>query len=599
MTVSAATPSITYAANGVATVYAYPFKTFLASHLVATLDGVTVTNYTVSGLGADGGGNLTFSPAPLGELVIRRILPLSRSADYQAGGAFREDQVDQDQDIQTQQIQQIAEESGRALKLAPGNSAPASLEPTPNTFPAFDAGGLLVNAAVQTGSSLTDLGLSSGSSFIGFAQDGGVTTSVSAELKKTIRASQYAGANFGAKLTAAIAAAPATGAIIDCTDLSGAQTIASSVFVNKPVDIRLGGSEITMGTSQIIIRSSGVSISGIGKIDENNSPTQLMYSGTASAILIQHPTTATAIFGIKCRDFEVTATGGAVASATALGFEILGARYCVFENISIYNFQNSKAMYFSGNGAVIDGFGATNRIVNPAISTCKYGVYADAAGGSACTHGLILDGFIFTTNGGATFSSCESWRIINTDLGGAPNIRVMAASDDCCFVNTRHEAFPAGCITIDSGVLRTQIISPSFINTLGGGPYTEITDNGTGTIYIVSSSNTDSKLRGLQAMRYYSKAGVTASIPAAGTADVYDMAAGGVWLVTVSQADGGTGWRGSAIVHSSGVALSVATIQSANITITGSGTQLRLTNSAGSSQSLAWSVMKLQGANAF
>ena len=199
MTVSAATPSITYAANGVATVYAYPFKTFLSSHLVATLDGVTVTNYTVSGLGADGGGNLTFSPAPLGELVIRRVLPLSRSADYQAGGAFREDQVDQDQDIQTQQIQQIAEESGRALKLSPGNSAPANLEPTPNTFPAFDAVGNLINALLQTGTSLVDLAGEAGSALVGFIQSGigAVIRTSQAKLRERVSSMDFGAAGDG------------------------------------------------------------------------------------------------------------------------------------------------------------------------------------------------------------------------------------------------------------------------------------------------------------------------------------------------------------------------------------------------------------------
>jgi hypothetical protein len=199
MTVSAATPSITYAANGVATVYAYPFKTFLSSHIVATLDGATVTNYTVSGLGDDVGGNLTFSPAPLGELVIRRVLPLSRSTDYQAGGAFREDQVDQDQDIQTQQIQQIAEESRRSLKLSPGNAAPANLDPTPNTFPAFDASGALVNAVLQTGTSLVDLASSIGSALVGFIQAGvgAVFRPVQDKLRETVSVKDFGAAGDG------------------------------------------------------------------------------------------------------------------------------------------------------------------------------------------------------------------------------------------------------------------------------------------------------------------------------------------------------------------------------------------------------------------
>jgi hypothetical protein len=54
-----------------------------------------------------------------------------------------------------------------------------------------------------------------------------------------IYCSQYTGANFGAKFTAAAALLPSTGGIVDCSNLQGAQTIASDVFTGqtKPLTV--------------------------------------------------------------------------------------------------------------------------------------------------------------------------------------------------------------------------------------------------------------------------------------------------------------------------------------------------------------------------
>lgn len=131
MPVSNVSPIIEYIGNGVTTVYPFPFKTFLSSDLQVFVDSVIqVGGYTVAGLGADVGGTITFSVAPaIGAIVqIVRQLPFDRKADYQPAGAFREDQVDKDQDIQTMQIQQLARDiggfgadSGRVMRLVDGD----------------------------------------------------------------------------------------------------------------------------------------------------------------------------------------------------------------------------------------------------------------------------------------------------------------------------------------------------------------------------------------------------------------------------------------------------------------------------------------------
>lgn len=100
MPVSVQTPYNQYTGNGVATVYAYEFQLLSADDLTVTIDGVVTTAYTLSGLGVDSGGNVTFSTAPTnGAIVlIQRTVLLTRETDYQTAGDFEADVVDADFD---------------------------------------------------------------------------------------------------------------------------------------------------------------------------------------------------------------------------------------------------------------------------------------------------------------------------------------------------------------------------------------------------------------------------------------------------------------------------------------------------------------------
>lgn len=59
------------------------------------------------------------------------------------------------------------------------------------------------------------------------------------------------GANFGAKFTAAVALLPSTGGIVDCSNLQGAQTVASDVFsgVGKPIRLLWPSGTVTANVS--------------------------------------------------------------------------------------------------------------------------------------------------------------------------------------------------------------------------------------------------------------------------------------------------------------------------------------------------------------
>jgi microcystin-dependent protein len=91
MTVTAQTPYIVYTASGSTTVFAYPFRILDGNQLKVRLGAVLqVGGYTISGIGAQGGGNVTFAVAPLvGVLVsLVREVPVTQLVDYQPFDAF-------------------------------------------------------------------------------------------------------------------------------------------------------------------------------------------------------------------------------------------------------------------------------------------------------------------------------------------------------------------------------------------------------------------------------------------------------------------------------------------------------------------------------
>lgn len=103
MTVPASYTPNAYYANGSTTDFPFGFKVFDETHLVVTVDGVTqslTTNYTVSGVGGETGGTVTFLVAPSNGayLQIRRSIPLERDTDYQANGELRAATVNADLD---------------------------------------------------------------------------------------------------------------------------------------------------------------------------------------------------------------------------------------------------------------------------------------------------------------------------------------------------------------------------------------------------------------------------------------------------------------------------------------------------------------------
>lgn len=152
MPVSAQTPVNSSTGNGVTTVFPYTFKILAEADILVTVDGVTktlTTDYSVSGVGNDAGGNVTFVSAPAGGtvVVLRRDMTIERTTDYQENGDLPAATLDDDIDRVVMIEQQINADITRSLKMPAGETGdqtiPSSAAERSLKLLGFDASGNL------------------------------------------------------------------------------------------------------------------------------------------------------------------------------------------------------------------------------------------------------------------------------------------------------------------------------------------------------------------------------------------------------------------------------------------------------------------------
>lgn len=168
MTVVVQTPFNQHVANGVSTVFGFTFQLLASGDLEVSLDGVEqMSGYTISGLGVEAGGSITFDTAPGNGVAVRilRRIPLARSTDYQVNGDLPADVLDDDFDRLWQAMQDAAYFAGLTVGLPFGDTAaPMTLPEVADRagkFLGFDgdgnaiaadatSGGVLVSAYMET-----------------------------------------------------------------------------------------------------------------------------------------------------------------------------------------------------------------------------------------------------------------------------------------------------------------------------------------------------------------------------------------------------------------------------------------------------------------
>jgi hypothetical protein len=115
-----------YVGNGALLICPYDFFIGAASELRVYVAGVLLTlgvHYTVSGVGSEAGGNVTFVagsvPAADAAILILRSTVAVQQTDLSAGGTFYEDTIEEMVDKLTRMVQEINERMGRSLTLSP------------------------------------------------------------------------------------------------------------------------------------------------------------------------------------------------------------------------------------------------------------------------------------------------------------------------------------------------------------------------------------------------------------------------------------------------------------------------------------------------
>lgn len=131
MSVQQQTPVNRYVGNGVATVYSTNYKALAKADVIVAIDGSLKTvdvDFAVTGLNQDTGFSVTFvtAPASLANVVIYRSTRRQRLTDYQQSGDFLTPTVNPDFDNAILQIQELQEQSSRALTL-PITDSPAGI----------------------------------------------------------------------------------------------------------------------------------------------------------------------------------------------------------------------------------------------------------------------------------------------------------------------------------------------------------------------------------------------------------------------------------------------------------------------------------------
>ncbi len=170
MTIPIQIPVAPFVANGITTLFPFAFLVQLSGDLIVKVDGVTQvigTNYSISGLGVEAGGSVTFvtPPANGARVLLYRAIALQRTTDYQVNGDLPEDVLDADFDRLWMAIQEQASGALVApniLRAPPGETLtefPAAAERALK-FAAFDAGGnpIAATGTTVTGSPISALG---------------------------------------------------------------------------------------------------------------------------------------------------------------------------------------------------------------------------------------------------------------------------------------------------------------------------------------------------------------------------------------------------------------------------------------------------------
>jgi len=133
MTVANNTSRNEYTATSGQTVFAYTFEIYDKDHITVVQNGVELsegTDYTVSGVGNNSGGNVTFTVgATLNDnILLYREMPYSRTQNYTTSGDFLASEVNDDFDKLWLATEQVNRSFNQAIRKPIADSDSISME---------------------------------------------------------------------------------------------------------------------------------------------------------------------------------------------------------------------------------------------------------------------------------------------------------------------------------------------------------------------------------------------------------------------------------------------------------------------------------------
>jgi len=147
MTIPSTINKVVYSGNNSQTVYATSYRFLDDGDLAVYLDGVIqtiVSDYSVSGAGEEGGGNVTFVTAPgLGVVItIKNDPPRTQETDYVPNDPFPAESHEKALDKLTLLTQSLGEDSDRTLKFDIDSTSSVTVpEPEADKFLAWNSEG--------------------------------------------------------------------------------------------------------------------------------------------------------------------------------------------------------------------------------------------------------------------------------------------------------------------------------------------------------------------------------------------------------------------------------------------------------------------------
>jgi len=159
MTIETEAVRANYTGNGVATVFAFPFKIFAATDLRVLVSGTDTdpSGYTVTSAGADGGGSVSFTVPPASGVPILLLsdVPYTQPTDFRNQGVFYASRHETAYDRSTSQIAQLSDFSSHAMRT-PIVEGPQSELPGASSraggYLGFDASGVPTIYSAPVGS---------------------------------------------------------------------------------------------------------------------------------------------------------------------------------------------------------------------------------------------------------------------------------------------------------------------------------------------------------------------------------------------------------------------------------------------------------------